>query len=392
MWAACFRLRRCGAIPRRRGASIRIASGCLLLEVVGELDEGIEADDIDGVGDEVGEGVDVVVEKRAVAVVDDVLDAADVNAGLLHDAFGGGDDFGGRRVGFDAKSALGGVERTGVADVAELFTVGGLADVAGAEVEGVSSDVHADGVKELAAEEFDTGDKAAARGDEFLHERGVVDPELDGVGGGGCGEFVGRIVFVDAGAAASDIRFYHDGEAEAFGCGGRFAGVVDHAGLGIREPEALEKRELQGFGDLEALGSGAVDDTLALGLEMGEVILGVEDGLLFAAVVGGGAGAVEDEAVLGFSVEVAGIEAVLRGVDVNGGRAAAFEFGEERLEPVLVFVVDRDGLFRHDAPWSPLVPGAIRNSEGRPVRAALVRMRTFSGSSAGPHARTYTYT
>ena len=56
-------------------------------QVVDQPLVGVEPDHVDGVGDEVGKGVDIVVQQFAVPVVNNVFDAADVDAGLLNNLF-----------------------------------------------------------------------------------------------------------------------------------------------------------------------------------------------------------------------------------------------------------------------------------------------------------------
>ena len=56
------------------------------LDVVDEVRPRIEADHVPRVGDEVRQRVDVVEVVLAVAIVDEVLDAADVEAGEPRDA------------------------------------------------------------------------------------------------------------------------------------------------------------------------------------------------------------------------------------------------------------------------------------------------------------------
>ena len=56
-------------------------------QVVDQPVVGVEPDHVDGVGDEVGQGVDIIVQQFAVPVVNDIFDAADVDAGLLNDLF-----------------------------------------------------------------------------------------------------------------------------------------------------------------------------------------------------------------------------------------------------------------------------------------------------------------
>ena len=127
------------------------------------------------VGDEVRERVDVVVVDLAVAIVDEVLDAADVDAGGLHDALDRVDDLGRRRVALDVQAGLGGFEHAGGA---ERLAARGLADVRRAEIEGLAGEVDLDGVEILAAEGLDAGDVTAACGNELLHQGDVVEAEL----------------------------------------------------------------------------------------------------------------------------------------------------------------------------------------------------------------------
>jgi hypothetical protein len=61
------------------------------------------------------------------------------------------------------------------------------------------------------------------------------------------------------------------------------------------------------------------------------------------AVPGRGAHAVHDERILFFGVVFGGV-GVLNCVQADVVRAATVEFGEEGFEPVLLFVVDREGL------------------------------------------------
>ena len=94
--------------------------------------------------------------------------------------FAGVDDLRRRRDGFHAQAALGGVEGAGARGGAgEVRAVLGLAGVGGAEVERTGFRENVDRVEVFAAEGFDAGDVAVARGDEFLHERHVVQAEFD---------------------------------------------------------------------------------------------------------------------------------------------------------------------------------------------------------------------
>src|SRR5215831_3494517 len=183
------RSRRCAASRRKRATNSRISSGCpgkarlrdLSLfvrkrfrdEEVRETPIGVEADDPFGIGDEIGKSVDVVIEEAAARLVRDVFNAADLDAGQMHDALDSFKHFGGRRVGFHVKSIFRGVHRT-TRPAFEFFAGGALADVAGAEVVGFSLRANLDGVEIFSAEDFDAGDDAVARGETFLDEGGVV--------------------------------------------------------------------------------------------------------------------------------------------------------------------------------------------------------------------------
>src|SRR6478752_987217 len=119
--------------------------GSFRFEPVSKLGERIKADYVDAVSDEVRERVDVVVEALTVAIVGDVFDAADLDAGVLHDAFDVSNDFARRFEAFHAKSGLWGID--GACSAVELNAAGGAADVRRAEVEGFAGDVDFDGVE-----------------------------------------------------------------------------------------------------------------------------------------------------------------------------------------------------------------------------------------------------
>src|SRR5688500_11814978 len=143
-----------------------LADAGAALEVVDEAGGGVEADHVDGVGDEVGEGVDVVEVGEAVAGGDEVLDAADVEAALADEADSGVDDVAGGVEGFDLERLLGRGEGGG-AEVAGFSFLGrrrDLADVGGAEVEafgGVGEDL--DRVEGLAVQDLNADDGALFR-------------------------------------------------------------------------------------------------------------------------------------------------------------------------------------------------------------------------------------
>ena len=188
---------------------------------------------------------------------------------------------------------------------------------------------------------------ASFGGDELLHERGGVEAELEGVGGaGGLGDGVaelgGAVEALDAGAGAADVRLYDDGPAETFGGGEGLLGAMDDAGLRVGQAEGFGEDELAGFAELGLEGLVAVDDFDAARGEVLEEAEGVEDLVAVVAVPGGGRHAVEDERVFFFGV-VRGRVGVLGREELDVGRAAAVELGEEGFEPVGLLVVDGDG-------------------------------------------------
>ena len=97
------------AVPPPGTGLRRARSDASRLEVVHEARPRVEADDVRRVGDEVRERVDVVEVRPAVAVVDQVLDAADVEVRGPRDALHGGieyliDDRDGRPCFFDVNA------------------------------------------------------------------------------------------------------------------------------------------------------------------------------------------------------------------------------------------------------------------------------------------------
>ena len=144
-------------------------NGSFRFEPVGQLRKGIEADHVDAVGDKVGECVDVVVEPLAIAIVGDVFHAADLDAGVLHDALDIGDDLARWLVAFHAYAALRRIDRACCA--VQVHAAGGAADVCRAQVEGLAGNVDLDGVEIAAVQHLDAHDMRVARGNEFLHQR-----------------------------------------------------------------------------------------------------------------------------------------------------------------------------------------------------------------------------
>src|SRR5271154_6103340 len=237
MWGASARRRHCAASHRIRGASNRNASAGFLEEVIHQAGEGIEADDARAVGDEIGEGVHVVVVELAVAIINDGFQAADFDLRGAEDFFGVRDYFLRWRKPFHAQAGLCAFDDAGGFN---FGAVGGFADVHGAEVEGFARGKNFYAVEIFVAESFDAGDVAAARGDEFLDDAGGIEAELDSVAIDGGGELLRRIEADDADAAAADIGFHDNRETKIFCRGYCLRGMVDYHRTRMRQAERFE--------------------------------------------------------------------------------------------------------------------------------------------------------
>ncbi|MCY1007459.1 hypothetical protein OV079_18265 [Nannocystis pusilla] len=117
-----------------------------------------------------------------------------------------------------------------------------------------------DRVEELAADDLDAHDPPAAQRAQLLHQRGLVDAEIELAPIGGLGELGRTVEATDPGPAAADVGLDEDRPAQALGGEQRLAGVVDDAGARITEAEVVEEAELVGLGDLVAVDGAAVDD------------------------------------------------------------------------------------------------------------------------------------
>src|ERR1700691_5614114 len=242
--------------------------GDLSFQEVSEIDEGIEADHALRISDKVRKRIDVVVVDLSVAVVDNVLDTADVDAGRGHDALDGFLHVLGRIVALDLQTGLRGFDGAGIL---QSFAARGLADVSRAQIESLSAEVNLNGVEIFAVQRLDAGDVATASGDEFLHQRNAVEAEGEVAAVDGFLQHLGRIEANDAGAAAADVRLDHDRIAQTLGRGHRLFRIVNHARTRIRKVERAEQGHLRSFGDFVAEGLRAVDDADAEQFQVGKV-------------------------------------------------------------------------------------------------------------------------
>src|SRR6476469_3923940 len=126
------RLQHCAASRRKQEASIRIALRGLLFQEVNQPNKRVKADNLRPVSNEIRKRVDVVKIELAVAIIDDVLDAADFNLRFLHDALDLLNNFVRRRVALNLQAGLRRVH--GARGASQLLAAGGLAYVSRAEI------------------------------------------------------------------------------------------------------------------------------------------------------------------------------------------------------------------------------------------------------------------
>src|ERR1044072_7240420 len=96
----------------------------------------------------------------------------------------------------------------------ELGAVHAAADVGRAEVEALAGRVDADRVEVASAECLDAHDATLLGGQELLHERGVIEPQLQRAVLRGRAERSGAVEAPDPGPAPPDVRLHHDRERE----------------------------------------------------------------------------------------------------------------------------------------------------------------------------------
>src|ERR1051326_9273642 len=85
-WFPSAHLPRCAASRRKQGASIRIALRSLLFQEINQPRKRIKANYLRPIRNKVGKRIDVIKVKLAVAIIDDVLNAANFNVGFLHNS------------------------------------------------------------------------------------------------------------------------------------------------------------------------------------------------------------------------------------------------------------------------------------------------------------------
>src|SRR5262249_45971354 len=178
-----------------------------------------------------------------VAVIDEILDAADVEPRTLRDGFDLLDDVSRRLVAFDAKTGLGRVDGAGA--TYELHAVRRLARVGGTQIERADGRIDLDRVQVFSAERLDADDVAVAERCGFLHERNAVNAELDFAARDRAGERRLGLIANDASAAAADVGFDEHRVAQPGSSGRGERRMVDRARLWVRKAKLLEQIELR---------------------------------------------------------------------------------------------------------------------------------------------------
>ena len=221
----------------------------------------IEADDVAGVGDEVREGIDVVVDQPPVAVVDHALDSADIDVRGLRDPLDGSDDFLRRRDGLTVRPLLGAL--TGQAVRVRGLPSLVLADVRRAEVKAFARRVDVDCVEVSASQRLHARNVTITRRNELLHKGGAVEAQVNTSCFCRVPQFVRRIVPDDARAAPADIGLDDDREPQPFGGNRRERGMIDDARVRIVQAERLQQFQLQGFARLVEKRLPSIEDAQA---------------------------------------------------------------------------------------------------------------------------------
>src|SRR5579859_121144 len=215
-------------------------------QIIGQPRIGIESDDAFGVGDKVRQRVDVVIEQPSVAIVNYVLDSANLDARVFHDALHILNHLARRSIAFHLQAVFRSVHRTYCSR--QFFTLCALADVSGTQIEGFAGGVNLNRIEELAAEHFDASDDTATGWEKFLHQCDLIDSEVELAFVYGSLQLLGPVEANDPGAAAANIRLYHQWVADFFRGRQSLRRMINHQRLRIRQSQRFEKGELQRLG------------------------------------------------------------------------------------------------------------------------------------------------
>ncbi len=124
----------------------------------------------------------------------------------------------------------------------QFLSAGGLADIGRAQIEGLAIEVDFDAVEKFGPHHFHAHDVAAAGGNKFLHQRRVVEAQIEGPGPARPDQSsLMEFEAGDARAAAADVGLYHDGEAKPGGRLHRVGVAVDDPRPGIGKPQRFQQ-------------------------------------------------------------------------------------------------------------------------------------------------------
>ena len=142
-----------------------------------------------------------------------------------------------RFIRFDGHAGFRRVDRA--RDARQFFAARAFANIGRAEIERLAGDVNLDGIQIFSAEHFHARDDAILRGKAFLHQRDVVDAEVQlRWRRWPPSNRARRGKFLDARSTAADVRLQNQRIADLFGRTQRLRRVIDHARLGIRQVPA----------------------------------------------------------------------------------------------------------------------------------------------------------
>src|SRR6476659_7515173 len=176
------RLPRFAASRRRLGANTRNALGSLLflLKVVDQSHVRIKAKNLKRVRNKIGKGINVVINNAAIAIVDDVFNAANVDLGGTNDFFNCINYFLWGRVTLHFQS--------GLRCINEAHCVGGGSAAFGSaylsrtQIIVLSRSIDFDRIQEFSTKSLDSRYVSAADWKKLLYESSAIDPKIDFAG------------------------------------------------------------------------------------------------------------------------------------------------------------------------------------------------------------------
>src|SRR4029077_10836124 len=278
---------RFAASRRRLGANTRNALGPLLflLKVVDQSHVRIKAKNLQRVRNKIGKGINVVINNAAIAIVDDVFNAAHVDLRGTDDFFNCLNYFLWGRVTLHFQS--------GLRCINEAHRVGGgsavfsSAYLSRTQIKVLSRGVDFDRIQKFSTESLDARNMSATDWKKLLNESGVIDPKTDFAGRGCALQRRRRIKTHDTCAPAADIWFDDDRKSNLLCCGNSLDRAIHDTRARRRQSQGVQERELRCLRNLERKGFAAVDDTYSNTLEVCEIVAREEDALCVTAQVGG---------------------------------------------------------------------------------------------------------